>query len=131
MVAKSALTKMNKKQLEEYGRSIGVEVDRRLKKAIIIQQILEYEAVPTTIESIVTRPDRVHSSPLPDERSTPEIEKAIASLPKYTGDNSGKIGQSIMKLLPLVSGHKVQFGPDEDQYVIRITGLHINKQWEL
>ncbi|SVE32146.1 uncharacterized protein METZ01_LOCUS485000, partial [marine metagenome] len=34
MVAKSALTKMNKKQLEEYGRSIGVEVDRRLKKAI-------------------------------------------------------------------------------------------------
>ena len=131
MVAKSALTKMNKTQLEEYGRSIGIEVDRRLKKAIIIQQIIEYETAPTTIESVVTRPNRVHASPLPDERSTSEIEKAIVSLPKYTGKNSGKMGQHIMKLLPLVSGHKVQFGPDGDQYVIRITGLHINKQWKL
>ena len=54
---KTELNKMTKGQIEDYGRSVGIELDRRLKKDTMVQQLLEYEEAPTTIESVVTRPD--------------------------------------------------------------------------
>ena len=51
---KTELNKMTKSQLEDYGRSVGIELDRRLKKGTMVQQLLEYEEAPTTIESVVT-----------------------------------------------------------------------------
>ena len=49
---KTELNMMTKAQLEDYGRSVGIELDRRLKKATMVQQLLEYEEAPTTIESV-------------------------------------------------------------------------------
>jgi hypothetical protein len=38
------LEKMTKAQLEEYGRTIGIELDRRLKKETMINNLKEYLA---------------------------------------------------------------------------------------
>jgi uncharacterized protein (DUF2164 family) len=36
------LKKMNKKALEEYGRTVGIELDRRLTKKALVKQMEEY-----------------------------------------------------------------------------------------
>jgi len=36
------LKKMNKKALEEYGRTVGIELDRRLTKKALVKQVEEY-----------------------------------------------------------------------------------------
>ena len=42
--SKSDLKKLNKVQLEDYGRTIGIELDRRLKKATLIEELLDHMA---------------------------------------------------------------------------------------
>ncbi len=39
----SPLEEMNKKQLEDYGRTIGIELDRRHSKDKLIQELNEFE----------------------------------------------------------------------------------------
>ena len=45
---KTELNKMTKSQLEDYGRSVGIELDKRLKKGTMVQQLLEYERAPAS-----------------------------------------------------------------------------------
>ena len=39
----SPLEEMNKKELEEYGRTLGIELDRRRSKETLIEEIKEAE----------------------------------------------------------------------------------------
>jgi hypothetical protein len=41
---KKELKKLNKTQLEDYGRTIGIELDRRLKKSTLIKDLEEHMA---------------------------------------------------------------------------------------
>ena len=43
MPNKSDFNSMSKFELEEYGRTIGIELDRRLTKTKLIQQLENYE----------------------------------------------------------------------------------------
>ena len=40
----SPLEEMNKKELEEYGRTLGIELDRRRSKETLIEEIREAES---------------------------------------------------------------------------------------
>ena len=39
----SPLEEMSKKELEEYGRTLGIEIDRRHSKATLIEELREVE----------------------------------------------------------------------------------------
>ena len=39
----SPLEEMNKKELEEYGRTLGIELDRRRSKETLIEELREFE----------------------------------------------------------------------------------------
>ena len=121
---KTELNMMTKAQLEDYGRSVGIELDRRLKKGTMVQQLLEYEEAPTTIESVVTRPDLVSATGGP-------LQDLLETLPTYDGKNSGKISSVLMKNLHVFSGHKVKFGPKGKGYQIVVTGSDINQTFKL
>ena len=121
--------KMTKAQLEEYGRSIGIELDRRLKKETLIQQLVEFETPPDVVSSVTTRSDRVSAVPVPaDVRA---IEEFINSLPAHDAENSGVLSSLIMRKLSLFSGHKMQFGPDEKGYRVIVKGPDVNKTYRL
>jgi hypothetical protein len=121
---KTELNMMTKAQLEDYGRSVGIELDRRLKKATMVQQLLEYEEAPATIESVVTRPDLVSAAGGP-------IQDLLEKLPAYNGKNGGKISSIMMKNLQVFSGHQVKFGPDGSEYHIVVKGSDINQTFKL
>ena len=121
---KTELNKMTKAQLEDYGRSVGIELDRRLKKATMVQQLLEYEEAPTTIESVVTRPDLVSAAGGP-------LQDLLEKLPAYDGSNGGAISSIMMKNLYVFSGHKVTFGPKGSEYHIVVSGSDINQTFKL
>ena len=121
---KTELNMMTKAQLEDYGRSAGIELDRRLKKATMVQQLLEYEEAPTTIESVVTRPDLVSAAGGP-------IQDLLDKLPAYNGSNSGEISTVLMKNLHLFSGHQIKFGPKGSEYHIIVKGSDINQTFKL
>ena len=123
---KTELKMMTKVQLEEYGRSIGIEVDRRLKKDTLIQQLMEYEAPPQVISSVKTRSDRV-------SLSSGEVEEFLNTLPPYHGKNGGEISTVVMKNLHLFSGHHVTFGPTKNNkgYALVVKGPDINKTFKL
>ena len=121
--------KMTKAQLEEYGRSIGIELDRRLKKETLIQQLVEFETPPDVVSSVTTRSDRVSAVPVPaDVRA---IEEFINSLPAHDAENSGVLSSLIMRKLSLFSGHKMQLGPDEKGYRVIVKGPDVNKTYRL
>ena len=112
-----SLRKMTKSQLEEYGRSLGIELDKRLKKSALISQIQEFLEAPQTVESIETRPDRVHAV----EEAPGELQEIIDSLPEYTGENNGQISSLVMRALGKLPGsNKVKFGPVGNEYHITI-----------
>ena len=96
-LSKAEFKKMNKTQLEEYGRSIGIELDRRLKKDTIIQQLVEFETPPDVVSSVTTRPDRVSATPIPADLKA--IKDFIDSLPEYNGENNGALSSLIVKKL--------------------------------
>ena len=121
---KTELNMMTKAQLEDYGRSVGIELDRRLKKATMVQQLLEYEEAPATIESVVTRPDLVSAA-------GGSIQDLLEKLPAYNGKNGGKISSIMMKNLQVFSGHQVKFGPDGSEYHIVVKGSDINQTFKL
>ena len=121
---KTELTKMTKGQLEDYGRSVGIELDRRLKKGTMVQQLLEYEEAPTTIDSVVTRPDLVSATGGP-------IEDLLGTLPAYDGKNGGAISSILMRSLHVFSGHSVSFGPKGAEYHITVKGSEINQTFKL
>tara|TARA_B110001454_G_scaffold65296_1_gene63514 strand:- start:578 stop:955 length:378 start_codon:yes stop_codon:yes gene_type:complete len=121
---KTELNKMTKGQIEDYGRSVGIELDRRLKKDTMVQQLLEYEEAPTTIESVVTRPDLVSAAGSP-------IQDLLELLPPYNGSNGGEISSVLMKNLQLFSGHQVKFGPNGSEYHIVVKGSDINQTFKL
>ena len=121
--------KMNKAQLEEYGRSVWIELDRRVKKDTLIQQLIEFETPPDVVSSVTTRPDRVSATPIPADLQA--IKSFLDSLPEYTGENNGALSSIIMKKLNLFSGHKVQFGPDEKGYRIIVKGPDVNNTYRL
>jgi hypothetical protein len=121
---KTELNKMTKGQIEDYGRSVGIELDRRLKKDTMVQQLLEYEEAPTTIASVVTRPDLVSAAGGP-------IQDLLDKLPAYNGSNSGEISTVLMKNLHLFSGHQIKFGPKGSEYHIIVKGSDINKTFKL
>lgn len=113
-----SLRKMTKGQLEEYGRSLGIELDKRLKKSALISQIQEFLESPQTVESIETRPDRVHAV-----EETADVQEIIDSLPEYTGENNGQMSSALMKVLgKLSNAGKVTFGPKGKSYHIVIGG---------
>ena len=122
---KTELNKMTKSQLEDYGRSIGIELDRRLKKATVVQQLLEYEEAPTTIESVVTRPDLVSAT------TSGPIQDLLDTLPAFNGKNSGEISSVLMKNLHVFSGHQLKFGPAGNSYEIIVSGSDINQTFKL
>ena len=120
----TSLKNMTKAQLEEYGRSLGIELDKRLKKSAIVSQIQEFLEAPQTIESIETRPDRVHSIETPSS----DIQAFMDSLPDYDGSNSGQISSIIMRSIGNIgSGKKCTWGPVGDEYHITID----NKTYKL
>jgi len=121
---KTELNKMTKSQLEDYGRSVGIELDKRLKKGTMVQQLLEYEEAPTTIESVVTRPDLVSATGSP-------IEDLLEKLPAYDGSNGGAISSIMMKNLHVFAGSAVTFGPDGSEYHLVVKGDNINKTFKL
>jgi hypothetical protein len=121
---KTELNKMTKGDLEDYGRSVGIELDRRLKKATMVQQLLEYEEAPTTIESVVTRPDLVSATGSP-------IDDLLEALPNFNGKNGGAISSVLMKNLHLFSGHSVSFGPEGSEYHLVVKGSEINQTFKL
>ena len=121
---KTELNMMTKAQLEDYGRSAGIELDRRLKKATMVQQLLEYEEAPTTIESVVTRPDLVSAAGNP-------LDDLLEALPKFNGKNGGAISSVLLKHLHVFSGHSVSFGPEGSEYHITVKGSEINKTFKL
>ena len=121
---KTELNMMTKAQLEDYGRSVGIELDRRLKKATMVQQLLEYEEAPTTVESVVTRPDLVSATGGP-------IQDLLNTLPAFHGSNSGEISSVLMRNLHVFSGHKVSFGPKGEEYQITVSGSEINQTFKL
>tara|TARA_B100000929_G_C15156934_1_gene300287 strand:- start:38 stop:415 length:378 start_codon:yes stop_codon:yes gene_type:complete len=121
---KTELNKMTKGDLEDYGRSVGIELDKRLKKGTMVQQLLEYEEAPTTIESVVTRPDLVSAADGP-------VEALLESLPNFNGENGGAISSVLMKNLHLFSGHSVSFGPEGSEYHLVVKGDNINKTFKL
>lgn len=43
-MSESELKKMSKKELEDHGRTLGIELDRRESKWKLVQQVLEAEA---------------------------------------------------------------------------------------
>ena len=43
-MSESELKKMSKKELEDRGRTLGIELDRRESKWKLVQQVLEAEA---------------------------------------------------------------------------------------
>jgi hypothetical protein len=49
---KSALRKLNKRQLEDYGRTVGIELDRRLKKETLLLQLEEHTKAPGVIKTV-------------------------------------------------------------------------------
>ena len=109
--------KMTKGQLEEYGRSLGIELDKRLKKSALISQIQEFLEAPQTVESIETRPDRVHAI----KEAPGDVQEIINSFPNYTGDNPGEMSSLVMKALGKLSGSgRVKFGPVGNEYHIII-----------
>lgn len=117
----SSFNQMTKSELEEYGRSLGIELDKRLKKAALIKQIQEFLEAPQTIDSIRTRPDRVHEA---EEKvaSDSDINALISSAPEYSGSNNGELSSYFMRNLNKLSGHKVKFGPKGKKYVLTING---------
>ena len=128
-LSKAEFKKMNKAQLEDYGRSVGIELDRRLKKDTIIQQLIEFETPPDVVASVTTRPDRVSATPIPADLKA--IQDFVDSLPEYTGKNSGALSSLIMKGLKHFSNHRVQFGPDEKGYRVIVKGPDVNKTYRL
>ncbi len=104
---KTELKKMTKVQLEDYGRTVGIELDRRLKKDTLIEQLVEYETPPKVIKSVKTKPSNVKKVDV----SMASIEAFINTLPAYTGKNAGAISSLIMKHLAIFAGNKIAFGP--------------------
>ena len=125
---KTELNMMTKAQLEDYGRSVGIELDRRLKKDTMVQQLLEYEEAPTTIESVVTRPDLVSAA---GGVTVGPIQELLETLPPYDSSNGGVISSVIMKNLHLFSGHQVKFGPKGSEYHLVVKGSDINQTFKL
>ena len=121
---KTELSMMTKAQLEDYGRSVGIELDRRLKKDTIVQQLLEYEEAPAVISSVKTRPDLVSAAGGP-------IQDLLEKLPAYDGSNNGAISTVLMKNLHVFSGHRVKFGPKGSEYHIVVKGSDINQTFKL
>ena len=52
---KSELKKLTKVQLENYGRTVGIELDRRLKKSTLLTQLEEHMKIPGVIKTVVNR----------------------------------------------------------------------------
>ena len=125
---KTELNKMTKAQLEEYGRSVGIELDRRLKKDTIVQQLLEYEEAPVVISSVKTRPSLVSAT---GGVTVGPIQDLLETLPPYHGKNAGEISGVLMKNLHLFSGHQVRFGPKGKGYEIVVIGSVINQTFKL
>ena len=121
---KTELNKMTKSQLEDYGRTVGIELDRRLKKSTIVQQLLEYEEAPVVISSVKTRPDLVSASGGP-------VQDLLKKLPAYDGSNSGVISSIMMKNLHIFSGHQVKFGPNGPEYHLVVKGPDIDKTFKI
>ena len=121
---KTELNKMTKSQLEDYGRTVGIELDRRLKKDTLVQQLLEYEEAPAVISSVKTRPDLVSVAGGP-------VQDLLEKLPAYDGSNSGAISTVLMKNLHVFSGHRVKFGPKGSEYHIVVKGSDINQTFKL
>ncbi len=114
------LNKMTKAQLEEYGRTLGIELDKRLKKSALVSQIEEFLEAPQTIESIETRPDRVHAVDIAD--ASDQVSEFLKLLPAYDGNNSSEIGSAVFKNLSHIAGHKLQWGEVNGGYQIVIDG---------
>jgi hypothetical protein len=121
---KAELNIMTKAQLEDYGRTVGIELDRRLKKSTIVQQLLEYEEAPAVISSVKTRPDLVSAAGGP-------VQDLLELLPAYNGSNGGEISSVMMKNLHVFSGHQVKFGPKGKGYQIVVKGSDINQTFKL
>ena len=49
------LKKLTKVQLEKYGRTVGIELDRRLKKTTLINQLEEHMKISGVIKTVVNR----------------------------------------------------------------------------
>lgn len=81
--SKTQLKKMSKEQLEAYGRTIGIELDRRLVKKTLIEQLIEHQAsdnVEHTHDNGVTHTHPagdVEHSHATDEKETVKIKKVL------------------------------------------------------
>jgi len=96
---------------------LGIELDKRLKKSVLISQIQEFLEAPQTVESIETRPDRVHAI----KEAPSDVQEIINSFPNYTGDNNEEMSSFVMKALGKLSGSgRVKFGPVGNEYHIII-----------
>ena len=121
----SSFNKMTKSALEDYGRSLGIELDKRLKKSDLVKQIQEFLEAPQTIESIETRPDRVHVA---DTNADDIVDAIMAGAPKYTGENNAELSSYFFRNIGKINvrGTKknstVKFGPSGKNYILTVDG---------
>ena len=83
MSAMDKLKKMNKKALEEYGRTVGIELDRRLTKKALVKQVEEYLEVedsegPALVSKLADALEVAHAN----EGNEKEVEKIEKSRPE-------------------------------------------------
>lgn len=66
-MTRSELKKLNKLQLEDYGRTIGIELDRRHTKKTLIIQLEEHMKIPKVIKTVVNRVTEAITGVVPRE----------------------------------------------------------------
>jgi hypothetical protein len=76
--SKTQLKKLSKDELESYGRTIGIELDRRLVKKKLIEQLIEHQ-----------------NSPEGDAVKTPKVIKDAVS----------KVKETVAKVAGKTAGH--------------------------
>ena len=77
--SKAELKQMNKDDLEAFGRTIGIELDRRLVKSKLVKQLVEHQA---SVVSEHTHEDgTIHSHPAGD------VEHSHSEEVEHTHDN--------------------------------------------
>ena len=77
--SKKELKKLNKEQLEAYGRTIGIELDRRLVKADLVKQLIEHQE--SAVVEHTHEDGTIHSHPAGD------VEHSHSEEVEHTHDN--------------------------------------------
>jgi hypothetical protein len=77
--SKTQLKKLSKEQLEAYGRTIGIELDRRLVKKTLIEQLIEHQASDNV--------EHTHDDGMTHTHPAGDVEHSHSEEVEHTHDN--------------------------------------------